>query len=103
MLSLREWFLVLMLLVVAVIYDVSNADASSVKIHVTPRMSSQPQTNEVEVISVRDNQDGTSSVYVSACGALIEAVASQDSWKAKDPRIEQAVIKAVMQVCQPAD
>ncbi len=100
MLTLRVLFVFLMLIIASVVYSVyAAADQPNVSVRVTPRSPHQAKTTEQQVISAVDNDNGTISINISACGALIEVVAKREAIMQQDPEVQEAAQAAMHKAC----
>ncbi len=100
--SLRLLVVIAAVFVALLIYSVHSAEAlhTIVKVRVTPRSPHQAKTSEKEVLSATDNDDGTISIFVSACGSVIEVIADKDAVKKNDEMIHRAAIAAINKACK---
>ncbi len=100
--SLRAVIGIIIFYVLFVIWSLHTAHAvqTDFKVRVTPRTKHQAKTNEVMVMSATTNKDGTYSIYISACGTMIEVITKRELVEREDPRLENAAMTAVRTACK---
>ncbi len=58
-------------------------------------------SQDVDIISAKDNHDGSVTMYVLACGSMLEITAAREDVLANDPEIQAVAMKAVDKACRP--
>ncbi len=101
MFSLRILAIFAALAVLSTIYSTCAQATPAVQVHVTPRSAHQVKTQEAEVVSATDNDNGTITIYISACGAIIEVIATKETMKRNDgEEARLAAEKAIEKACK---
>lgn len=98
--QLKTWTMTLLLPVFIAMYSTcSDAKHLGIKVHITPPTSANDLNKEVDVLSAKDNHDGTVSVWIFACGYTLEVNVKRDLIVNNDPAISVETMKAVKAVC----
>lgn len=103
MLTLRIILFSLFIWLAVTIYSVYTDAAEkklAFKVHVTPRPPHQLKTSEEEVMSMHDNDDGTVSIYISACGAMMEVIVKREDMMNDNEDVARAVQQLADKVCR---
>ncbi len=98
--SLKGWFVALVIFALFIIFSV-HSEAGQIHVSISPPIKTNPKTNEIEVVSIHDNQDGAITIYVSACGSIIELTTDKKTIKNDDAKIQEAFGLAVDKACIP--
>lgn len=73
---------------------------AGVRLKVTPPANASLKTDMIEVIGVADNGDGTSTLALTACGSLIEAIVTAKEMKTANTEIERLINQAINEACK---
>ncbi len=92
--TLRTLIIAAILFVILTIYSVhSEAQPPGhpkVAVKVQPWQGKGKKPHQKDVISMKDNEDGTVSIYIIACGDMVEIRADREAINEQDPEILEA-------------
>lgn len=79
-------------------YIVTAAKADLLEIKVQPPVTGMP-TEEVAVSAVLDNQDGTTTVIIDACGSTVTVLIANELIAKEDANAQTRIQNAIRRAC----
>lgn len=76
---------------------VANSQSAEVEVKVSP---GEKKDNQVGVIGVADNQNGTSTVIVYACGSYLEFTLKNEHLEVYNEAVDKVVTETIDQACK---